>query len=244
MHIIKSWTEPRASGKGVRGFCIAVCSCGDKSLYLSDNIKSGNTTKCKSCANKSRAEKHARHNLSNKDKDSGGKVYYTWNAMKQRCGNPKNSHYERYGGRGIKVCERWHDFENFIYDMGMPPTGDHSIERIDNDGDYCKENCRWAEPKEQAKNKSSNRIITLNGESLTLADWAAKTGIKRETIAKRLNQGWRVEHALSDKPDAISTPDGTFKSLSVAAKHFSMSISGVHARIKSENYPDWFKIED
>ena len=245
MQILERWTEPRASGNGLRSRCLAQCDCGDISEYMTDNINRGNTTKCKKCSNLSRAEKHSKHNFSCKSKAQGGKVYYTWNAMKQRCYNPSENRFKNYGGRGIKVCARWlESFDNFVADMGQPPTDDHSIERIDNNGDYCKENCRWADKVEQARNKSNNRVITHNGEALTLAEWALKTGIKRETIAKRLNEGWVVEHALSEKPDSIMTPSGSFKSLAKAAEFYGMSISGIHARIKSDKYPDWFKIED
>ena len=163
--------------------------------------------------------------------------------MKARCHNQNSRRYSDYGGRGISVSEDWRNsFETFMKDMGEPPSLEHSIERIDNNGNYCKENCRWATRIEQANNKSNNRVIEFGGVSKTLQEWSRDTGIKRETIARRLNAGWEINHALSKKPPSISTPNGEFDSLSQAAKSHGMSISGIHGRIVSDKYPEWFKL--
>jgi hypothetical protein len=92
------------------------------------------------------------------------KAYRAWNNLKKRCNNPNNISFVYYGGRGIKVCRRWKKFENFIADMGLPPSEKHSIDRIDNDGNYEPSNCRWATREEQANNKSNNKFITHNGQ--------------------------------------------------------------------------------
>lgn len=128
--------------------------------------------------------------------------YMAWANMITRCYNPKYNEFHRYGGRGIKVCERWlNDFNNFLEDMGpRPDLGCRvSIDRIDPDGDYCPENCRWATQKQQMRNYSGNRWLTdSDGETLCIKDMAAKHGIKRTTLQMRLDvYGWSLEDALS-----------------------------------------------
>ena len=116
--------------------------------------------------------------------------YVSWSGAKQRCYYKSHNRYEKYGGRGIKMCERWkNSFECFLEDMGNKPTSEHSIERINLDGDYEPENCKWATRKEQARNKSNNRHITHNGTSLTLSEWAEITGMNSGTIGNRAKSG-------------------------------------------------------
>ncbi|CAB4132515.1 hypothetical protein UFOVP253_29 [uncultured Caudovirales phage] len=124
--------------------------------------------------------------------------YTAWCAMKSRCYNPNNNRYYRYGGRGIKVCERWeHSFKNFLADMGLKPTPSHTVERLSSDLDYSPENCVWATRIEQANNKSSNHLLTLNGETHTVIEWSRKTGINVKTIYTRLNRGFTDKQALT-----------------------------------------------
>ncbi len=118
--------------------------------------------------------------------------------MIERCRNPNNRGFYSYGARGIKVCDRWKRFENFYEDMGDPPRG-LSIDRIDNDKGYCKENCRWATNQEQALNTSRNRIFEFNGGAMTASEWAIKIGINRQSLWSRINSGWSVERALTTK---------------------------------------------
>ena len=119
--------------------------------------------------------------------------------MAKRCNNPKDKRYKNYGGRGIKVCDRWHKFENFYADMGDKPMG-MSIDRINNNGNYAPENCRWATPFEQANNTVKNRKIIFKGKTLTVAQWSRELGIKRTTLSGRLNNyGWSTEKALTTK---------------------------------------------
>lgn len=120
--------------------------------------------------------------------------------MKQRCNNPKNTHYSRYGGRGITYEPAWENFENFLKDMGEKPDPKMELERIDNDRDYCKQNCRWATRKEQTRNrggKRATRLYTFNGKTMCIADWAKEIGITPQSLQKRLNKGWPLELALS-----------------------------------------------
>jgi hypothetical protein len=115
--------------------------------------------------------------------------------MKARCSNPNGQYYHRYGGRGIAVCERWQTFESFYEDMGDPPSG-HSIDRIDNDLGYFKANCRWATKKIQANNTSSNRYLTIEGETKTASQWCELLGVNRKSFYTRLSRGHSIASAL------------------------------------------------
>lgn len=129
------------------------------------------------------------------------RVYCIWMGLRNRCNNPKNRSYPRYGGRGVKVCERWDDFAAFLADMGEPPTDRHQIERKDNGGNYEPGNCRWATPKEQASNRRSSRIIEHQGRKQTLQAWCDELGLKHTTVSMRLNRyGWSIEDAFTTKP--------------------------------------------
>jgi hypothetical protein len=122
--------------------------------------------------------------------------YRAWCHMLHRCNNPKDKAYHNYGGRGITVCEDWLKFENFYRDMGDRPSEKHSLDRIDNNGNYCKDNCRWATRKEQCNNRRSNRHVCLGGEKKTVMEWSDQFGLSNLTIASRLSRGWGDEDAL------------------------------------------------
>jgi hypothetical protein len=119
-----------------------------------------------------------------------------WGQMIARCYDPKNPKYPSYGGRGIKVCDRWICRRLFVEDMGERPDG-KTLNRINNDGDYSPENCEWATYSDQAQNRRDNRNITFNGETKCATEWERITGIKRKTLCKRLDYGWTVEKALT-----------------------------------------------
>jgi hypothetical protein len=128
------------------------------------------------------------------------RAYGSWSVMLKRCLTPAALKFPDYGGRGITVCERWLSFENFLADMGAPPAGT-TIDRIDNDGPYEPANCRWATSEQQARNRSDSRLLTHDGTSLPLCDWAKRVGLHRTTIAARLGKlGWPVERALTERP--------------------------------------------
>lgn len=138
-------------------------------------------------------------------------LYSIWQGMLQRCHNPNNAGYEQYGARGITVCQRWRDdFWNFVEDLGDRPTEDHSIDRTNNDLGYFPGNVRYATWAEQARNRRSNQLLTLNGVTKCLQDWAAEYGISAGALYTRLKCGWTIEKALSEpvkpyapKSDAI-----------------------------------------
>lgn len=125
--------------------------------------------------------------------------YIVWNGMRARCNNPQNPNYPKYGGRGITVCERWaKNFAHFLEDMGACQSSGHSIDRVDNSGNYEPGNCRWATAKEQANNRRSSRYLTLGGQTATLAQWADKMEMSIGTLHARLRAGWSVEKAINE----------------------------------------------
>jgi hypothetical protein len=135
---------------------------------------------------------------------SGTRIHHKWLQMKQRCLRQTHPRYADYGGRGIKVCDRWMTFENFLEDMGVPAPG-MSLDRIDNDGDYSPENCRWVDASTQNRNKRCNLRISNGRTTLTLVEWSELTGIAAHTIRTRIaRDGW-------DPKQAVETPVGGWR---------------------------------
>ena len=123
-------------------------------------------------------------------------TYRTWRCMRERCSLPSHEQYQHYGARGIRVCERWQTFDLFVADLGSRPLGT-TLDRINRDGNYEPGNCRWATPEVQQNNRSNNRILTAEGRTLTLSQWARLRGIRATTIRERLRRGWSAEQAVS-----------------------------------------------
>jgi len=117
--------------------------------------------------------------------------------MLTRCTNPNFPGFYKHGGRGIRVCERWHSFENFLADMGERPSG-KTLDRINNNGHYEPGNCRWATTAEQSVNTRQNHFLTFMGETMTLSQWTAKMGLRRGCIGERIARGWSVARALTE----------------------------------------------
>lgn len=170
---------------------ICKCECGNVKEIRGSHLKSGLTTSC-GCKTKIFRDKNTK-NIP---------LYATRATMIARCYNPHNQKYKRYGARGITVCEEWRksflSFYTWAHENGYRKG--LTLDRINNDGNYEPSNCRWATPKQQANNASFNRIIEYNGEKHNLCEWSAITGVKRETIAHRLNKGWETGKALFKKP--------------------------------------------
>ena len=122
--------------------------------------------------------------------------YWAWAAMLQRCRNEKNPGYAQYGGRGIRVCDRWVSFDTFFEDMGSRPTPNHSIERKNNNGNYEPSNCIWADDAKQNNNTSHNVIISAHGMSMTMAQWSKRLGVSYAKIRMRLKAWYSAEVAL------------------------------------------------
>ena len=160
-----------------------LCECGNEIKVISSELKNGHTKSC-GCLNKERIE------LSKLKDTRKNSAYRVWDAMKQRCVNPNNSSYNRYGAKGIKVCDRWlNSFQNFLEDMGERPSKNHSIGRIKSELGYYKDNCRWETPLEQSRNISSNVWLEYNGETMLQTDWERKFGLKNSTIYNQLRKG-------------------------------------------------------
>lgn len=209
-----------------RWFCR--CDCGRATVAYGGDLERGKVKSC-GCLN---AERIMQHGMSNTH------VYAVWQAMLQRCENPKAQRYEIYGGRGISVCESWHRFENFYADMGVRPKG-YSLDRIDVHKGYCKENCRWATTVQQANNKQRNRIVEFKGEKKTLAEWAETIGIGWYTLRSRLdNYGWDVERAFTERvhSDVLHTFRGRSKTLPAWCEEFGQSYDLVKARLSKLNW--------
>jgi len=169
------------------------CDCGNAAIIPQVSLlRSVIPTRSCGCWGKERRRKasttHGRHRT---------RIYRIWSNMRSRCENNSIPAFSRYGGRGIKVCDRWFTFQNFLDDMGEPPTSKHSIERRNNDGDYEPSNCRWATPTEQNNNKRSNHLLTHQGLTMSIAQWGQHLGFSRSTIPHRLDRGWSVERALT-----------------------------------------------
>jgi len=122
-------------------------------------------------------------------------TYTCWAAMKARCNNQQSNLYQNYGGRGIKLCDRWHDFINFYADMGEKPKG-MTIDRIDVNGDYSPGNCRWADSKTQNRNRRNTKYLEYNGEKRPMAEWAELKNLKRKVLENRIRAGWEISKAL------------------------------------------------
>lgn len=161
-----------------------VCTCGKTFLATGTTLRSGNASKCPACIPAQRIEIATKHG------GVGSPEYISFSAMKQRCSDPKNKRFDRYGGRGIQVCERWlNSFSNFLEDMGPKPSPNHSIERLDTDKNYEPGNCVWATKEVQANNRSNNTRIEIDGRVQNLSQWAKETGVHRTVISRRIRRG-------------------------------------------------------
>jgi hypothetical protein len=176
-----------------RQYWLFKCDCGKEKIICKDLVKRGQIKSC-GCI---KGLNKVKHGFAKKSKKS--RIYNIWCSMRQRCNNRNNAKYSSYGGRGIKVCEKWNSFENFLEDMGEPTTSKHSIDRIDNDGNYKPLNCRWATSHQQANNTRNNIIIKYNGEEKTLSEWCLDKNIIYSKALYRLNNGYSVETILEDK---------------------------------------------
>ena len=167
---------------------LCLCSCTSETKVRADHLLSGHTKSC-GCLQKKKVTKHGLH------KDP---LYNVWLGMKKRCLDPTAHSYKNYGGRGIKICARWLALDNFIKDMRDTYKEGFQLERIDNSGPYTPANCTWVSVKSNNRNKRNNLLITYQGETKTLAEWAETANIKYSVLYYRIKQGWSVEKALDN----------------------------------------------
>ena len=168
------------------------CECGVEKEISVTNVKNNRSKSC-GCLRKEKALiANAKHGMTYCPE------YHVWDSMKGRCYRKNAGGYRDYGGRGIIVCEEWkNNFTKFYEDMGPRPSKEYSLDRKENDGNYCKENCRWATRGEQDRNKRNSIVLELNGVKKNMTEWSGETKIHEDTIRGRLYRGWTVEEALT-----------------------------------------------
>lgn len=182
--------------KSRRAMWLFQCDCGKTKVIAGGPVRSGNSRSCGCGIVNATIQRNLTHGLSFTPE------HMAWREMKKRCYNPNYNGFKNYGGRGISVCERWMDsFENFFSDMGKRPSEKHSIDRVENNGNYEPGNCRWATKKHQNRNKRNNHKLCFSGESKTIQEWSEITGINHGTIESRIRKSkWTVEKSLTVIP--------------------------------------------
>lgn len=169
------------------------CECGNIHVTDSSRLKKGTSKMCRPCSDIESGK--TRSNAINKT--TNPKEYGAWSSMKNRCSNKNYDGYHRYGGRGIVVCNSWNEsFESFLLDMGCAPSILYSIDRIDNNKDYYKENCKWSTMEEQQNNRHTNVYLTIDEERKTIAQWCRELSISYEMVRARLKRGWSEYDAV------------------------------------------------
>lgn len=167
------------------------CDCKTKVTVAGANLQSGNTRSCGCLFREALIARNTKHGLRHTPE------WHIWAQMIGRCTNPKNKGYKNYGGRGITIEDpRWFDFRNFIADVGLRPSPELTLERLDNERGYYKENIAWRTRLEQSRNRRNRLRLTFNGETKILSEWAESTGIKLHTLLNRVRRGWPTEKIL------------------------------------------------
>lgn len=208
------------SNKHGQATWVCDCACGKRKTIVAQSLLNGDSTTCGMAGH--RGPTNYVHGM------KGAPIYGVWNSMKNRCSNPKIASFKSYGGRGIKVCERWQKFENFYADMGDRPSDNHSIERRNNNSDYSPENCYWADKATQAKNKRNNRFIEANGERLHLAEWARRLGCNPPAILARLATGMsEVEAVTKPIPGRPNSRLTDIQAAEIRSKYPGMSMQKI-----------------
>ncbi len=172
--------------KNSNAYWSCLCECGSITIKNGCWLRQGDTKSCGCLAYASKC----------RNRKEQTREYRSWACMMQRCHDQKRHDAHNYSKRGITVCEQWHTFKNFLSDMGKAPSRNHSLDRIDNNGNYEPSNCRWATIKEQRRNKRNNRVLLIDGETRCLIEWSELSGISYGTIQKRLQHGWEPKLAV------------------------------------------------
>lgn len=196
------WTALERGERRVIGatYWLCRCECGVEREVTAASLRGGISRSCGCWKNELAAERYRAREPSLRQRYLS--EHGTWTRMRRRCSNPLDKDWRLYGERGIKACERWDgSFKAFLADMGDKPSPRHSIDRIDNNGDYEPGNCRWATPKEQARNTRRTRLLTYQGQTRCLREWAEVLGMAEQTLSNRIHRGWSVEDALTRPVD-------------------------------------------
>ena len=196
--VIDKDTERTKSAKVTYWNCI--CECGSIKSIRHSSLTTGNSRSCGCLHDEVVAKNHYKHGAYHDN--LAEPLYYVWNTMRQRCGNPNSEKYKRYGARGITVCEAWNDYATFrewALSNGYKPNSGLSIDRIDNDKGYCPENCRWVTNSVQSNNRSTNHIVTIHGEKHNIAQWAEIYNMNPQVIRGRIHAGWNEVDAITTK---------------------------------------------
>lgn len=172
---------------GRKAVWLCKCTCGTITAAAGPDLRSGHVESC-GCLIGQGTRTHGQHLTY---------LYKIWQQMRDRCNNPNNKSFARYGGRGIAVCQRWDDYACFAADMGDRPTPQHTIERKENNGNYESDNCVWATHVIQNNNTSRNHLLTVGDITLTIAQWWLRTGIKQSTLRTRIKLGYSPEQIIS-----------------------------------------------
>lgn len=184
---------------------VYACECGWIGKMVVKNVRRGNSRSCGCLRREMMREAFKTHGHSaNRIRTP---VYSIWKDMHKRTSNPNSSNWKNYGGRGIRVCERWNAFENFFADMGERPAG-KTLDRIDNEKDYSPDICRWATMREQSYNRRNTRRVVWNGATMTIQELVVASGIPEKTLRDRLKSGWSVERAATTPVKALSQKNG------------------------------------
>lgn len=170
------------------------CECEEETIVQLSKLRHGGVLSCGCLRLKMLKEKCTTHKM------GGTPEHTSWAGMLSRCRNPNNKCFKYYGGRGIKVCERWNKFENFYKDMGARPS-ELTLDRINNNKGYSPNNCRWADRFTQSNNQRITKRITINGESRSISEWARINRISKHTVRSRIKSGWDKIRAVSEKPN-------------------------------------------
>ncbi len=173
--VVRRISPAEAPGSSHEAWWACVCSCGKTKQAKASRLRSGKLKSCGCLAAERRVLRAAGVN-------SQHPLYQTWRNMLHRCENPKAHAYDRYGGRGITVCDKWQTFSGFLEDMGPRPSPKHTLDRIDNDGPYSPENVRWATAAEQANNRGAGRRVRMDGESVDAAEAARRLGMTEAAL--------------------------------------------------------------
>jgi hypothetical protein len=212
---------------------LCVCDCGAEVVVPGGHLRSGHTRSCGCLHIETVRTVNVTHRMIHTPE------YRSWAHIRSRCTNPNVPAYPNYGGRGIVMCDRWlNSFENFYADLGPKPTPAHTIERIDNDGPYAPDNCKWATRIEQANNKRSNVFVTYQGITQSVPDWCRQLGLPYARISTRIEKGMPPEEAFSSALIAntgtprLLTYDGKTMSLTYWARHIGITDNTLRQRLR------------